>query len=139
MYRDRTSMQSDEHRCCVMEAAQVLVNMLFQPNLQRTRPQSICSPSLNLSFARFCTHAWIQPLHIVLSSLLTSLDIASFRFLNLPREIRDKIYGILLCIFLRSESITRGTMLSKKDFSPSILHANKQIYAKSYDAIIKGN
>lgn len=64
---------------------------------------------------------------------------ASFRFLDLPREIRDKIYGILLCTFPRPESITQGTMLSKKDFSPSILRANKQIYAESYDSMIKCN
>ncbi|KAI4660706.1 uncharacterized protein J4E79_005274 [Alternaria viburni] len=63
----------------------------------------------------------------------------SFRFLDLPREIRDKIYGILLCTFPRPESVTHGTMLSKKDFSPSILRVNKQIYAESYDAMIKGN
>jgi len=63
----------------------------------------------------------------------------SFRFLDLPREIRDKIYGILLCTFPRHESVTHVTMLSKKDFSPSILRANKQIYAESCDAMIKGN
>ncbi|KAI4616126.1 uncharacterized protein J4E87_008861 [Alternaria ethzedia] len=63
----------------------------------------------------------------------------SFRFLDLPREIRDKIYGILLCTFPRPESVTHGTMLSKKDFSPSILRVNKQIYAESYDAMIKRN
>jgi len=30
-------------------------------------------------------------------------------------------------------------MLSEKDFSLNILRANKQIYAESYDAVIKGN
>lgn len=64
---------------------------------------------------------------------------ASFRFLDLPREIRDKIYGILLCSFPPPESITKGTMLSKKDIHPSILRVNRQVYTESYDVVLKTN
>ncbi|KAL1801226.1 hypothetical protein ACET3X_001568 [Alternaria dauci] len=64
---------------------------------------------------------------------------APFRFLDLPREVRDNIYSILLCTFPPPDSITRGIMLSKEDFSPSILRVNKQIYSESYDIMIKGN
>ncbi|KAI4950223.1 hypothetical protein J4E91_004879 [Alternaria rosae] len=63
----------------------------------------------------------------------------SFLFLDIPCEVRHKIYDILLCTFPHPESVTHGTMLSKKDFSPSILCVNQQIYAESYDAMIKGN
>ena len=64
---------------------------------------------------------------------------SSFRFLNLPREIRDKIYGILLCTFPPPESVTKGTMLSKKDLHPNILRVNRQVYEESYDVILKKN
>jgi hypothetical protein len=50
---------------------------------------------------------------------------ASSRFLDLPREIRDKIYDILLCTFPQPDYITQGVILSKKDFSQSILLVNK--------------
>ncbi|KAF1973856.1 hypothetical protein BU23DRAFT_567947 [Bimuria novae-zelandiae CBS 107.79] len=64
---------------------------------------------------------------------------ASLRFTDLPREIRDKIFAICLCTFPLPDSIIRGTMLSKKDLTPGILRASKQIYAESTEFMIKTN
>jgi hypothetical protein len=49
------------------------------------------------------------------------------------------IYDILPCTFPHPDSITRGTMLDKKDLSASILRVNKQVYAESCEVMIKGN
>lgn len=64
---------------------------------------------------------------------------ASFRFLDIPREIRDKIYEHLLCTFPQPDSVTQGFKLPMKDFTSGILLVNKQIYSESYDVMIKGN
>ena len=63
---------------------------------------------------------------------------AAFRFLDLPREVRDKIYGILLCTFPQPDAVTPD-MNTLEHFSPSILRVNKQVYSEGYNVMIKVN
>lgn len=63
---------------------------------------------------------------------------AAFRFLDLPREVRDKIYGILLCTFPQPDAVTPD-MNTLEHFSPSILRVNKQMYSEGYNVMIKVN
>jgi hypothetical protein len=67
-----------------------------------------------------------------------------FRFGDLPREIRNKIYRELLCDFRpRPTSIDVDSMfkfeLAKNDIHAAILRTSKAVYAEAYDTMIKTN
>jgi hypothetical protein len=67
-----------------------------------------------------------------------------FRFGDLPREIRNKIYRELLCDFRpRPTSIDVNSMfkfeLAKNDIHAAILRTSKAVYAEAYDTMIKNN
>ncbi|KAF2650457.1 hypothetical protein K491DRAFT_782605 [Lophiostoma macrostomum CBS 122681] len=71
-----------------------------------------------------------------------------FRFLDLPREIRDKIYQDLLCTFHPpgQETIHGDIPLElyqhfyyTSTVHPAILRVNKQIYREAYDIMVKTN
>lgn len=73
----------------------------------------------------------------------------SFRFLDLPPELRDKIYQELLCDFVdfratpchgvndMVEHKPRGHYV--RTIHPAILRANKQIHYEAYDVMVKTN
>ncbi|KAI4708003.1 hypothetical protein J4E89_007121 [Alternaria sp. Ai002NY15] len=67
-----------------------------------------------------------------------------FRFLDLPGEIRNNIYDLLLCSW--EDELEQDPSMSSKlsrrspsNPSPSLLRANKQIYAEASDYMIKRN
>jgi hypothetical protein len=73
-----------------------------------------------------------------------------FRFLDLPREIRDEIYDHALCAFSRRQSpysveqyakVYAGAEFEERSFLGTIdlLLANKQIYEEGHDSMLKKN
>lgn len=71
-----------------------------------------------------------------------------FRFLDLPREIRDKIYRILLCSFASPpEDVYLSHMIERLynfveiglSVETSILRTCKDVYYEAYDVMIKTN
>ncbi|KAJ8114268.1 hypothetical protein OPT61_g3822 [Boeremia exigua] len=75
----------------------------------------------------------------------------TFRFLDLPKEIRDKIYRNLLCTF-GSRPTTRNRPVGEPDshffndlavvehaVDTSILFTSKQIHREAYDTMVKTN
>jgi hypothetical protein len=80
----------------------------------------------------------------------------SFRFMDLPAEIRNKIYRELLCNFtcerepdgrydsvlarlMREEEMLNGVSEAALDGNVSILLASRQIYREAYDVMVKTN
>ena len=64
-----------------------------------------------------------------------------FRFLDMPREIRNKIYRNLLCSFASAPVTVTDPELphAEHDNSTSILLASKQIHKEAYDTMVKTN
>jgi hypothetical protein len=79
-----------------------------------------------------------------------------FRFMDLPAEIRNKIYRELLCNFtcdtepdgrldsilarlMREKELINGVCEAAPDVTISILLANRQIYREAYDVTVKTN
>jgi hypothetical protein len=80
-----------------------------------------------------------------------------FRFLDLPGEIRNKIYRELLCNFTCEREPTRfsnsilarlmrqeaqppnGVCQAEPDINISILLVNRQVYGEAYDIMVKTN
>jgi hypothetical protein len=73
-----------------------------------------------------------------------------FRFLDLPREVRDEIYDHALCAFSRRQSpysveqyakVYAGAEFEERSFLGTIdlLLANKQIYEEGHDSMLKKN
>jgi hypothetical protein len=71
----------------------------------------------------------------------------TFRFRDLPREIRDKIYRELLCNFRRRRP-AEGFMSPEETFEytqankgneAAILRTNKDVYREAYDVMVKTN
>lgn len=74
--------------------------------------------------------------------------LALFRFLDLPREIRNKIYRILLCSFAPRSTTVKPSLTSdfldslaaaEHDIDTSILLASRQIHREAYDTMVKTN
>lgn len=81
--------------------------------------------------------------------------VASFRFLELPGEIRNRIYHELLCAFdspqddlegLDRQLATKGYPEAPTDITPAmhsintaILHTSKQVHREAYDVMVKTN
>jgi hypothetical protein len=76
----------------------------------------------------------------------------AFRFLDLPREIRDKIYRISLCSFeprpttvtvplhsLEEDILIGGPEYAKHAVSTAILRVSRQTHKEGYDAMVKTN
>ncbi|KAF2450370.1 hypothetical protein P171DRAFT_426764 [Karstenula rhodostoma CBS 690.94] len=70
----------------------------------------------------------------------------SFRFLDLPPELRDTIYESLLCEFKAAPSHGVNDVVEHKPcgyyvrtIHPAILRVNKQIYYEAYDVMVKTN
>jgi hypothetical protein len=70
-------------------------------------------------------------------------DIAQqpFRFLDLPGELRNKIYDLLLCTFhVQSNGLRpRELCRAKHNTESNILRANRQIHREAYYVMIKTN
>jgi hypothetical protein len=71
-------------------------------------------------------------------------DLPHFRFLDLPIEIRNKIYRVLLCSFAPvptsvkiDELIVRPTL--EHSVETAILRASTQVHREAYDVMIKTN
>lgn len=77
---------------------------------------------------------------------------ATFRFLDLPREIRNKIYRAALCGFEpppttfmpppdadTSVDFMSRVTVAEHTIDTSILLASKQIHREAYDAMVKTN
>lgn len=67
-----------------------------------------------------------------------------FRFLDLPRELRDTVYRNLLCSWLPQPETTHPDDifkfgLAQKDIHPAILRTCKLVYRESYEAMVKTN
>lgn len=85
-------------------------------------------------------------------SVASTMPAATFRFLDLPREIRNKIYRAALCSFepppttfmpppdadTSMDFMSRVTV-AKHAIDTSILLASKQIHREAYDAMVKTN
>jgi hypothetical protein len=72
------------------------------------------------------------------------MPLLPFRFGDLPRELRDRIYRELLCDFRpRPTSIAANALFAlepaKNDIHASILRTSKTVYAEAYDTMIKTN
>ncbi|OAG01022.1 uncharacterized protein CC84DRAFT_1263082 [Paraphaeosphaeria sporulosa] len=70
----------------------------------------------------------------------------SFRFLDLPPELRDKIYQELLCDFKAAPSLGVNDVVEHKPcgyyvrtIHTAILRANQQIHLEAYDIMVKTN
>ena len=85
-------------------------------------------------------------------SMASIMPAATFRFFDLPQELRNKIYRAALCSFEHPpisfvpppDADTNVDFLSrvhvaKHSIHTSILLASKQIYREAYDAMIKTN
>lgn len=74
-------------------------------------------------------------------------DLPSFRFLDLPLELRQRVYQELLCNFTAAPPLlhvndvveTKPCGYYARNVHPSILRANKQIHLESYSLMIKTN
>ena len=69
---------------------------------------------------------------------------ATFRFRDLPSEIRNQIYRELLCGFksrptTADPSAMLGFVPARHDIDTGILRTNKSIYREAYDVLIKTN
>jgi hypothetical protein len=68
---------------------------------------------------------------------------APFRFLDLPGEIRNKIYFSLLCSFDPPPTAPVGNPLEyatlRHSIDTTILRVNKQVHREAYDVMVKGN
>lgn len=65
-----------------------------------------------------------------------------FRFLDLPRELRDKVYQNLLCSFAPPRDAATNRQSCPQYTStvhPAILRCNKQIHREAYDIMVKTN
>ncbi len=64
-----------------------------------------------------------------------------FRFTDLPGEIRNEIYRILLCSFepTTKPSAREPIQLIEHSIDTAILRTSKQIYAEAYDVMVKTN
>jgi hypothetical protein len=64
-----------------------------------------------------------------------------FRFLDLPRELRDKVYENLLCSFAPPHDAATNQPFPKytSTVHPAILLCNKQIHREAYGIMVKTN
>jgi hypothetical protein len=68
-----------------------------------------------------------------------------FRFLDLPAELRNNIYGLLLCSFGEPSSALDNNFfpclrtISTSSVDPTILRTSSQIYREAYDTMLKTN
>lgn len=70
-----------------------------------------------------------------------------FRLLDLPQEVRDKIYHGMLCDWperdLSQHAMGNNNIIQfapmRRDISPNVLLANKQIYQEAKQILLKGN
>ncbi|RYN25192.1 hypothetical protein AA0114_g12718 [Alternaria tenuissima] len=79
--------------------------------------------------------------------------IAPFRFMDLPGELRNKVYALLLCFFgsspdrageLSDASLDNGSgslhvVNLPHTNNPTILRADSQIHREAYDVMVKTN
>ncbi|KAF2734430.1 hypothetical protein EJ04DRAFT_437165 [Polyplosphaeria fusca] len=76
----------------------------------------------------------------------TQAPAAPFRFLDLPGEIRNRIYKITLCAFdpapdasILEESIPNGIFKAEHSIETNILRSCKQVHREAYDVMVKTN
>ncbi len=78
---------------------------------------------------------------------MEATDPKPFRFMDLPAELRNKVYKILLCSFPPNgfyvPEVIGGcvplTMANKQDINTSILLVNSQVHREAYDVMVKTN
>lgn len=94
-------------------------------------------------------HENVRYSQLARSSLGINMSISKpFRLLDLPREVRDKIYHGMLCDW-PERGVYQYTMLCGEDelefapmrrrIVPNILLANKQVYQEAKQVLLKGN
>jgi hypothetical protein len=68
-----------------------------------------------------------------------------FRFMDLPSELRNKIYSLLLCSKCRpkrrltGDTILRGCSSPLQSINPTILRTSSQVHQEAYDVMVKTN
>ncbi|CAN9329941.1 unnamed protein product [Alternaria alternata] len=76
--------------------------------------------------------------------MATAASSSSFRFRDLPGEIRNKVYRIVLCSFRPPPTTIEPSSfftpeLAKHDIETSILRTSKETYLEAYDVMVKSN
>jgi hypothetical protein len=62
-----------------------------------------------------------------------------FRFMDLPRELRDKIYRNLLCSFISPLDSDSGLAIMNHSLNIDILCTSSKVYEEAHDVMIKTN
>jgi hypothetical protein len=68
-----------------------------------------------------------------------------FRFLDLPGELRNKVYELLLCSFgeptsaLDDDNIARQRTISTSSIDTTILRTSSQVHREAHDVMVKTN
>ncbi|KAL1795482.1 hypothetical protein ACET3X_005706 [Alternaria dauci] len=88
-----------------------------------------------------------------MANMATTDPVTPFRFMDLPRELRNKVYTLLLCSFGKSQDNTQvfrdnflkdgpdtsGAFIVPRTNDPTILRVNSQIHREAYDVMVKTN
>jgi hypothetical protein len=95
----------------------------------------------------FCisSHCLAFLLHYVLtrpptlSAMASSTDIRPFRFLDLPGELRNKVYEYLLCSFDGGTPQVGVIKPVNHSVNTAILRTSSQVHREAYDILVRSN
>jgi hypothetical protein len=97
--------------------------------------------------------AVVAKMAVAVDADMATADItAPFRFMDLPGELRNKVYALLLCSFrpapasiqelsdkIGDGSFDSGPISAPQSNEPAILRVNSQVHREAYDVMIKTN